>query len=173
MSEVDALRIDLKGMSADDAQLHFTLTDDFFAAVEAGDIHRGRVDVELHIHRTTERYFDLRFQLGGDVVVQCDRCLDDLTQAVEADSTLVVKFGAEYAEDDNLITVDETDGTLDVSWLVYEMIVLALPIKHVHAPGECNAAMTELLSEHSGAVRSSDEAETDPRWEALRNLVEN
>jgi uncharacterized metal-binding protein YceD (DUF177 family) len=50
--------------------------------------------------------------------------------------------------------------------------MLAIPIKHVHAPGKCNSAMTQKLEELSGAVRSGEEeAEAiDPRWEALLKL---
>jgi uncharacterized metal-binding protein YceD (DUF177 family) len=51
--------------------------------------------------------------------------------------------------------------------------MLAIPIKHVHAPGKCNSAMTQKLDELSGAVRSSEEeadAPIDPRWEALKKL---
>jgi uncharacterized metal-binding protein YceD (DUF177 family) len=50
--------------------------------------------------------------------------------------------------------------------------MLAIPIKHVHAPGKCNSAMMQKLQELSGAARSGEEeAEgTDPRWEALLKL---
>jgi uncharacterized metal-binding protein YceD (DUF177 family) len=49
--------------------------------------------------------------------------------------------------------------------------VLAIPIKHVHAPGKCNDAMTKKLEELS-ATRSGDEdaADTDPRWAMLEQL---
>jgi len=68
--------------------------------------------------------------------------------------------------------VDENEGILDLSWFIYEFIMLAIPIKHVHAPGKCNSVMMQKLEELSGAVRSSkEEAEAiDPRWEALQKL---
>jgi uncharacterized metal-binding protein YceD (DUF177 family) len=85
----------------------------------------------------------------------------------------MVKLGAETnTDDDDVVIVDENEGILDTSWLIYEFIALAIPIKHVHAPGKCNSVMTQKLEELSGAVRSSEEeAETtDPRWEILKNL---
>ncbi len=57
----------------------------------------------------------------------------------------VVKFGEDYSEDDDLVTVAENEGILDVSWFIYEFIDLNIPIKHVHAPGKCNPAMIEML----------------------------
>jgi uncharacterized metal-binding protein YceD (DUF177 family) len=62
-----------------------------------------------------------------------------------------------------------------MSWLIYEFIVLAIPIKHVHAPGKCNPAMSQVLEELS-ADRSSDEVSNqpiDPRWSALEKLKIN
>ena len=95
-----------------------------------------------------------------------------MEQPVEADHRLVAKFGAENSEEDDVVTVDEDEGILDLSWLVYELIVLAIPIRHVHAPGKCNAAMMHALEEHS-TDRSSDEESNqsiDPRWEKLATL---
>ena len=83
-----------------------------------------------------------------------------------------MKLGDTYSEDDDTVTVDENEGSLDLSWFIYEFVMLAIPIKHVHAPGKCNSAMTQKLDELSGAVRSGKEAaETiDPRWSALLKL---
>ena len=84
---------------------------------------------------------------------------------------LRVKFGEEYSEDDDLVTVAENEGILDVAWFIYEFIDLNIPIKHVHAPGKCNPAMIEKLNEHSAARSGEEEEETvDPRWEALLKL---
>ena len=66
---------------------------------------------------------------------------------IEADNKLVAKFGEEYSEDDDLITVPENEGILDVAWFIYEFIELVIPIKHVHAPGKCNPAMMKMLDE--------------------------
>jgi uncharacterized metal-binding protein YceD (DUF177 family) len=95
-----------------------------------------------------------------------------MDQPIEADLRLVVKLGPEYQEEDDIITVDENEGVLQTAWFIYESIVLAVPIQHVHQPGECNDAMMRVLEEHS-AARSSDadaEENIDPRWSALKNL---
>jgi uncharacterized metal-binding protein YceD (DUF177 family) len=95
-----------------------------------------------------------------------------MEQPVETDNRLIVKLGNEASEEDDMIVVDENEGILDMSWIIYEFIVLAIPIRHVHAPGKCNPAMTQALEELS-ADRSSDEESSqaiDPRWEKLKNL---
>ena len=145
MCSLEPFKIDLKGLEDGLTRLNLSLDDTFFAALEAEEVKRGHADVELTIQQTAERYFELHFHITGEVMVQCDRCLDDMPQAVDAGHKLVVKFGEEYSEDDDLVTVAEDDGVLDTAWFIYEFIVLNIPIKHVHAPGKCNRAMIEML----------------------------
>ena len=171
MCNLESLKIDLKELNEGLTTLHFNLGDAYFESLDEDEIKRGSVSVSLNVRRT-ENYFELDFHTAGSVVIPCDLCLDDMDQPIETDDRLVVKFGEEYSEDDDLVTVEEGDGTLDLSWFVYEFIALNVPIKHVHAPGKCNAAMIKALEEHS-ATRSSDEDEetaVDPRWNELEKL---
>ena len=171
MCSLESLKIDLKGLKEDAKVLEFDLDDAYFRAVDGPEISKGRVHVSLAI-RKQSGFFELLFHTEGTVIIPCDRCLDEMSQPIETDSRLAVKLGTEYSEDDDLVTIDENEGILDVAWFIYEFIALAIPIRHVHEPGMCNAAMIEALEEHS-AARSSDEegAEViDPRWEALRKL---
>ena len=171
MCDSDTINIDLKELEEGLNTLNFSLGDAYFESLDEEDIKRGAIDVLVNARRT-ESYFEIEIHTEGTVVVPCDLCLDDMEQHVETDNRLVVKFGEEYSEDDDLITVAEADGILDLSWFIYEFIALDIPIKHVHAPGKCNAAMIKALEEHS-ATRSSDgddEAAVDPRWNGLEKL---
>ena len=165
------MKIDLKALTEQETLREYTLDDRYFEALDGSQLEHGTLHVSVSIRRMTG-FFELLFHTEGTVTVTCDRCLDDMEQPIEADNKLIVKFGAAYAEDDDTVTIDEQEGMLDVSWLIYEFIMLAIPIKHVHAPGKCNSAMTRKLEELSGAVRSGEEeAEAvDPRWEKLKNL---
>ena len=94
-----------------------------------------------------------------------------MEQSIETDDRLLVRFGEDYSEEDDLVIVAENEGILDVAWFIYEFIALNIPIKHVHAPGKCNPAMIEMLQEHSAARSGEEEEETvDPRWAALLKL---
>jgi uncharacterized metal-binding protein YceD (DUF177 family) len=94
-----------------------------------------------------------------------------MEQPIASDRRFTVRFGDDESEDDDVLIVSEDEGVLDTSWMIYEQIVLAIPIKHVHAPGKCNAVMTRKLEELS-AARSSDggENQIDERWSALKQL---
>ena len=176
MCSLMPLKIDLKGLKDGETILNFNLDDDYFAAIDAPEVRQGTVDVQLSIRKTSDRFFELNFHIKGEVTVQCDRCLDDMLQPVDAEYRLAAKYGEEYSEDDDLVTVPEDEGVLDTAWLIYEFIVLNIPVKHVHEPGKCNRAMMEMLAEHS-AARSSDGMddgqEIDPRWSGLLRLKES
>lgn len=170
MSKLETYKIDLKGWKEDQKVLEYDLDDQFFGTLDGAELEHGALHVSVSI-RKTAGLFELLFHTEGTVTVTCDLCLDDMQQPIDTDNRLLVKLGEETdTENDELITVSEDKGVLDLSWFIYEFIALAIPIKHVHAPGKCNHVMTQKLEELS-AARSSDEAEDmDPRWSALKNL---
>ena len=171
MFSLEPFKIDLNGLKEGITTLNFDLGNAYFEAIDAPLTSKGNLNVELVIGRTSD-FFELNFHTEGVITVQCDRCLDDMEQCINTDNRLVAKFGDEYSEDDDLITVPEDEGLIDVAWFIYEFIELDVPIKHVHAPGKCNPAMIEMLNEHS-ATRSSDgnsKKPVDPRWSKLEKL---
>ena len=171
MNSLESLKIDLKGLVSEDTSLAFDLDDAYFAALDGAEVKRGSLHVSVSIRKATG-FFELLFHTEGTVIVPCDRCLDDMEQPVETDNRLIVKLGSEYSEEDDVIVVPEDGGILDIAWIIYEFVALVIPIRHVHASGKCNPAMTKALEELS-ADRSSDEESAqpiDPRWEKLKNL---
>ena len=174
MCSLEQFKIDLKNQKDEVRTLDFDLDNQFFSALDGSEVKQGALHVSVSIRKMTG-FYELLFHTEGTVTVTCDRCLDDMPQPIEAENRLVVKLGAAYSEEDDVITVSEDEGILDTAWLIYEFIVLAIPIKHVHAPGKCNPAMSQVLEELS-ADRSSDEASDqpiDPRWSALEKLKIN
>ena len=172
MDRLKSYKIGLHGLNEGVNNLSFKLDNGYFEAIEADDIREGLLDVTMQIDRKGS-LFEVTYNVEGTVVVPCDICLDDMEQPVAGDNRLVVKFGKEYSEDDDLVTIDEDEGVLDVSWFIYETIVLNIPIKHVHAPGKCNRDMMKALEAHS-ATRSDVEIEDsiDPRWSELLKIKE-
>lgn len=176
--------IELKNMREDSCQYEYALTDRFFADIDAPEIQKGNLKVSLSVKKSIGIYI-LNFHIEGDVVVSCDRCLDDLTLPVNIDETLKVKFGSEYADNDEIIIVTEEEGCINIAWFIYEFVELSLPMKHVHAPGECNQTMAEALNRHLATSVTEEEdyladddeeeesGETDPRWNELKKILDN
>ena len=178
MFSFETLNIDLKAMTEDSKEFDIMLTDEYFQGLDDAEIEHGSVNAKVSIRKVPSGEFTLTLSVKGIVTVECDLCLDDMEQPIENEASFAVKLGETPSEDDQLIVVDENQGILALSWIIYETIVLAIPIKHVHAPGKCNDAMTQKLMELS-ATRSGDEEQPadndngaiDPRWAKLKELM--
>ena len=175
MCSLDTFKIDLKGLKEDDKSFSFHLDDTYFKAIDAPDVMHGELDVDVQVRNLSDM-FEFNIHIVGVIRIPCDICLDDMDQPIDADNQLVVKLGLEYNDEDDIITVPEDDAILDLSWFIYEFIVLNIPIKHVHAPGKCNPAMIQMLHEHDAARSSEVEEEPTTRvccWDALKKLKDS
>ena len=191
MGKFDLYKVELKNLSPGVHEYEYFLENKFFVDIDGDEVQKGKVKVNLTVKRTS-MVFDMNFQLEGIVYVPCDRCLDDMELPVSTQNKLVVKFGKEYAEEsEEIVIIPEEEGEINLAWFIYEFIALAIPMKHIHAPGKCNKAMSSKLKKHT-ARRADDEDEfdeeaaddivvdddtadipSDPRWDALKGLVEN
>ncbi len=173
MGRFDKYNVDLKGMKASSLGLDFSLDNAFFADIDGEEFQRGAVKATVTVKKNRD-IFDFSFVLNGTVIVPCDRCLDDLEIEVATENTLRVKLGDEYADEGDIVVVPEQDGDLNIAWYLYEFIVLALPMKRVHAPGKCNHEMAGKLKKHSAGNAADEgddtEQDIDPRWASLKNI---
>ena len=171
MCNLERFDIDLKALASEQTALSWELDNQFFQSLEGAQVQEGSLHVSGSIRKATG-FYELQLHTDGTVRIPCDRCLEMMDQPIETDLRLVVKLGSEYQENDDIITVNEDEGVLHLAWFIYESIVLAVPIQHVHHPGDCNDAMMRKLNELS-AARSSDAdvtEEVDPIWAALLQL---
>ena len=172
MGRFDKYNVDLKGMRVASLELEFDLDNAFFADIDGEEFQKGAVKAKVAVNKNRD-IFDFSFSLAGTVSVPCDRCLDDLAIDVDTENTLRVKLGESYADEGDIVVVPENEGDLNIAWYLYEFIVLALPMKRVHAPGKCNHEMTGKLKRHSAEVAECEEGEEmqiDPRWAGLKDL---
>ena len=172
MGRFDKYNVDLKGMKTSSLEMEFELDNAFFADIDGEEFQKGAVKAKVTVKKSRD-IFDFSFEMAGTVVVPCDRCLDDLEIEVDTESTLRVKLGDSYADEGDIVIVPENEGDLNIAWYLYEFIVLALPMKRVHAPGKCNHEMTGKLKRHSAVAddcEENEEAQIDPRWAGLKDL---
>jgi uncharacterized metal-binding protein YceD (DUF177 family) len=174
-----------------DVQEHeYLLDNQFFTNIDGEDVQKGKVHVKLVITKT-KNAFNLTFQLKGLVIIPCDRCLDDMDFPVETNNRLIVKFGKDFSEEsDEIVVIPEVEGVINLAWFLYEFVALAIPLKHVHAPGKCNKQMTSKLKKHTAKstddensfdvddaddiiLTGEDDESNDPRWDALRDFKDD
>ena len=192
LAKLATFRIPLRGAKQGTDNYEFLLDDDFFRAMESIDILGGAVKVSLAVRRANEaNYFAIHCQ--GTIQIVCDRCLEPMDYAVEADYDLAVKFGDEYDDsNDGVLIVPEGDNDLDVAPIVYDTVALSIPLQHVHAEGECDEATWQALQAHTAhdlddepdeygtyadedadADQLDNETNIDPRWAELMKLKDN
>ena len=184
MDVLDSYKIDLKNMRTDVAEYQFAL-DEAFEAVEGTLVRSGKADADLKIRESGGAYV-FAFHIKGTVHVPCDRCLDDMDVEIETERMLTVKLGEEYADEGDMMILPYEDAILNVAWIIYEFIVLEVPLTHVHEPGHCNVEMMEALAAHlvtssekpdgSEEEKSTDEESdkpVDPRWNKLKKILDN
>lgn len=174
-------------MLEDVRRYEYVLDNDFFVSIDAPEIQKGKLHVDLTVKKSMG-VFVLTFHTEGSVVVPCDRCLDDMDILVNTDDELKVKLGAAFSDEDDIVVAPEEDGYINVAWFMYEFIALSLPMKHVHAPGKCNKAMMGALSKHLRTSADEEsyvseleeeeadtdvEREIDPRWNELKKILDN
>lgn len=186
MAKFSLYNIPLKNLSQGKHTFEYELDRKFFEAIDGDEVKKGNVTVQLSVERTSSA-FDFKFHIKGVVQIPCNRCLDDMNLDIDCHNHLIVKFGAEYSEEnDEIVVIPEDDGEINIAWFLYEFIALNIPIKHVHEAGKCNKFMSTKLRKHSvGSVDADDDdapeeddeiddteinETTDPRWDALKGL---
>ena len=195
MAKYSQFKIDLKNLPDGINAYSYDLDKRFFDAIDHEDIRKGDVKVELTVRRTVGAY-EFLFHLNGAIQIPCDRCLDEMNQEIDTSNRLIVKLGEEYSEEsDEIVTVPEDEGGINIAWYLYEFIALDIPIKHVHEPGKCNKVMTTKYRKHQAVDTSDDDddgnddapdddlndndvelsddssQESDPRWDELKKLI--
>lgn len=190
MGKFSAYKLPLKSLGTGVHRYDYQLTKQFFTDMENSDIRDAALDVALVVNYNGD-FYDLSFTITGELTLICDRCLDDLPFPLETAYHIAVKYGDDYNdESDDLLVIPESDAYLNVAYMIYDTVVLAIPIKHVHPLGKCNRQMSALLKKHR-AVEAGEDAELagelidemdtldtempdqaagDPRWDALRKI---
>ena len=159
----------------------FRLTKDFFEQMESTDVRDGDILAEVTVEYTGDVY-EIDMRCTGEVTIPCDRCLDDMQESIDAEYHIAAKYGDRYNdEDEALIEVPRSDSNLDIAHMLYDTVMLDIPIQHMHADGQCNSAMSDILNQHrvidlqdsqEQGPQDTEGADTpnDPRWDALKNF---
>ena len=191
MGKFTAYKLPLKSLAKGSHEFDYVLGIQFFDDMENAYISDADVNVRLTVAYNGDVY-DLNFVFSGEVTVLCDRCLDDLHLPIDTTYHIVVRYGDDFNDDsDELLEIPESDNYLNVAYMMYDTVALAIPIKHVHPLGKCNRAMSAILKKHrvqaTGEdadlenalvdeidqmdVDDTDVRVTDPRWDALKGLA--
>lgn len=160
----------IAGLSIGYHDYEYQIDDKFFENLDFSEVKKGNIKVNLNVEKH-EREFIFTFKFVGRVFIACDRCNDEYEQPIENEAVIYIKYGAEYEEEsDDVIVIPSEQGEFDISSLIYEYIILSLPIHRVHQDeSECNQDVISYLYGLEGD-NNNDTEEIDPRWKCLEEL---
>ena len=124
-------------------------------------------DVLLDKHSTFMEYI---ITITGDVELICDITNQPFNHPIENEIKVLVKFGEEYDDSDvDVITIPTNDHAFNVAHLIYEDIALSIPMKKI-SPDVTDEDLEILEKFSPKEVEENEEQQSDPRWDALKNL---
>ena len=95
-------------------------------------------------------------------------------QEIEEQRNIVVNLNSDHFEDeDDLISLPQSQNDFDLTPYIYQYIVLAVPAKRVCPENVgCDPEVLRKLNQLQPGEKN-DTDETDPRWDALKNIKDN
>jgi len=141
----------------------------FFTKHLNEEIKDANIDILLKVNKKETLYlFD--FTLNGNITLQCDVCLEDMEYPIETEEELIVKVSlkAGQQEDQNIVFISPNEQTYNVEQIIYEIIYAQVPMRKAHQDinKSCDQEMIQWIAQTS--IKQTQD--TDPRWEALKNL---
>ncbi len=155
-------------------EFEYRIDDSFFQKFENSPVHKGNVDVLVVVERKDNMLL-LDFTMEGELILSCDRCLEDLELELESFNELIVKFGDVKHEEevaDDVLILPSKENELDISRFIYEYITLLIPMRNVHEDENgnpsCDPQVLKELGKHG--LNPEGEHPTDPRWDILKKI---
>lgn len=97
---------------------------------------------------------------------ECVRCLEPIQVDIEPDFQELFAYSGEEGYDNEVV-----DETIDLGPIVRDQVVLQLPFQPMCSP-DCPGLDPETGEKRPEGWQESSEDRLDPRWEALRALVD-
>lgn len=176
MDALAPFRIPPSALQADEASFEWDPGPEFFAAID--DQHpapNGQFHVDLLMERTGG-VVTLEFTITGNVTELCDRCNAPIRIPVQESYEIIVKHGNPADSTDEVIYIDPETPGLKVEKIVYDFILLSIPIRHRIAdcdqldPAPCDQTILQYL-QNNPPLESGNE--TSSLWDDLKKVIDN
>jgi len=127
----------------------------FFQDYKQTDFSNCQAKIKLTLERNTS-FLMLKFEVGGNMDVVCDRCGNNLGMELWDEFNLIVKLVENPAEmnvtedDPDIHYISRTESHLHVADWIYEFVTLSIPMQRsckeeeIGGP-QCNKEVLEML----------------------------
>ena len=163
-------KIEFAGLKTGNHQFNFDADKKFFDTFNFSDFNDVSVNIDIDLTKKST-LLELEFVLKGVVNLNCDLTNEPFNFEIKHESSLVVKFGEGFNnEDDEILVLPHGEHKLYVDQYIFEMIVLSLPPKRIHPGIEDGSLKSEILDILENLKPKENSNLVDPRWEKLKNL---
>lgn len=168
------------GLKQGEHAFNYELNTAFFKERGAESADNMHANVKLLLEKNTG-FLLLKFAVGGNAEVNCDRCGNLLTVDLWDEFNMVVKTTEnpgemnEQEEDADVFYIAKTESHLDVSDWLYEFVMLSIPAQHVCGENEkgeslCNAEVLQKLDQMKS---KTEENNAHSIWTGLDKFKQN
>ncbi len=178
MTWLSQYMINFSGLSEGMHLFDFSADKRFFKEFEESEVEEGSVDIQVELEKRST-FLRLNFIISGEVELVCDRCLEKYMQPVSSRTPMMIKFSDTEAEDtDEVIYLRQGDQQVSFGKLIYEFIVLSIPLRHIHPEDEkgnnmCDPEMLKKIEQYQVNGNKNENDLIDPRWNELRQIIGN
>lgn len=177
MKPLKEFTIPFVGLKIASHHFDYDIDNTFFEYFEYEDFNNVNIKVKVDLNKKTT-LMELHFKISGIVNINCDLTNEPYDQKIKNEFDLVVKFGDEYNDEDtDILIIPNGAYEVNIQQYIYELIVLAVPIKRVH-PGIKDGTLDsdilkklEELSPKTDIQKEIKSEDTDPRWNTLKKLL--
>ncbi|UOE50085.1 DUF177 domain-containing protein [Mucilaginibacter sp. SMC90] len=171
MKSLKKYSIPFTGLKLGKHLFEYDIQDDFFDEFEYSLVKKATLHCEVELDKQ-ETMLILNFKIDGTIDANCDRCLKVLPIQLDITEQQIAKFSDEAVdEDEEIITLGKNDHEIDIAGLIYEYINVAVPFISICGEGNTSTCDKEMLDKLNSLSANGEQSEqTDPRWDALRNM---
>lgn len=146
MKTLSEYRIAVQRLSDGNHDFHWKISKAFFEKDPNSEIRDAVINADVELIKS-DRLMELHFHFSGQLTIACDRCLDDLLLTINSDKTLLVRKGRESIDGqenkEDIVFIQANDPQIDLHQIMYDFILLSIPMRKVHPEGECNSEMMD------------------------------
>lgn len=178
MKQLNEFLIQFIGLKLGKHSFEYQINNTFFTLFDYTEFENSNIKVNAVLEKKTT-FMELSLKHKGTVYVPCDTTGEMFDMAVKGNMKLVIQFGEEFNNDNEvLLILPHGEHQIDISQLIYEMIVLSVPLRRVH-PGIKDGTLKSDVLEKLQTMKVSKKQikenktieNTDPRWDKLKQLL--
>ncbi len=168
------------GLKTGDHEFNYELDAEFFKEKGGENVEKIVANVKLTLDKNNG-FMILKFMVGGNADVNCDRCGNPLKVDLWDEFNMVVKLTEDpqkannEEEDADVFYIAKSESHIEVSDWLYEFVMLSIPMQHVcsndsNGKSLCNE---EVLKKLQDMQAKTEEQQGNIIWKGLDKFKNN